>query len=101
MMDLDLGMNNWMSDGFQYPDKPVDRVSWDTVLGGIPCDEIVDNDKPWGGDHCSVEPSLVKVILLCNRRISVDSPDMVDMAPTILAALGVKPPDGLDGRSRL
>jgi 2-oxoglutarate/2-oxoacid ferredoxin oxidoreductase subunit alpha len=25
MMDLDLGMNNWMSDGFQYPDKPVDR----------------------------------------------------------------------------
>src|SRR5438045_2265186 len=25
MMDLDLGMNNWMSDGFQYPDKPIDR----------------------------------------------------------------------------
>jgi 2-oxoglutarate ferredoxin oxidoreductase subunit alpha len=25
MMDLDLGMNNWMSDGFQYPDKPINR----------------------------------------------------------------------------
>src|SRR5262249_46065920 len=25
MMDLDLGMNNWMSDGFPYPDKPLDR----------------------------------------------------------------------------
>ena len=25
MMDLDLGMNNWMSDGFKYPDKPVNR----------------------------------------------------------------------------
>jgi 2-oxoglutarate ferredoxin oxidoreductase subunit alpha len=25
MMDLDLGMNNWMSDGFTYPDKPIDR----------------------------------------------------------------------------
>src|SRR5437870_5069784 len=25
MMDLDLGMNNWMSDGFRYPDKPLDR----------------------------------------------------------------------------
>ncbi len=24
-MDLDLGMNNWMSDPFAYPDKPVDR----------------------------------------------------------------------------
>ncbi len=25
MMDLDLGMNNWMSDGFKYPDSPVNR----------------------------------------------------------------------------
>ena len=25
MMDLDLGMNNWMSDGFKYPDKPINR----------------------------------------------------------------------------
>jgi 2-oxoglutarate ferredoxin oxidoreductase subunit alpha len=25
MMDLDLGMNNWMSSGFTYPDKPINR----------------------------------------------------------------------------
>src|SRR5919112_4175532 len=25
MLDLDLGMNNWMSDGFQYPTKPINR----------------------------------------------------------------------------
>jgi len=25
MMDLDLGMNNWMSDAFQYPTKPTNR----------------------------------------------------------------------------
>ena len=25
MMDLDLGMNNWMSDPFAYPDKPINR----------------------------------------------------------------------------
>ncbi len=25
MMDLDLGMNNWMSDPFPYPDKPIAR----------------------------------------------------------------------------
>jgi 2-oxoglutarate ferredoxin oxidoreductase subunit alpha len=25
MMDLDLGMNNWMSDGFAYPTKPINR----------------------------------------------------------------------------
>src|SRR5438477_5206002 len=25
MLDLDLGMNNWMSDGFVYPTKPINR----------------------------------------------------------------------------
>ena len=25
MMDLDLGMNNWMSEAFKYPDKPINR----------------------------------------------------------------------------
>jgi 2-oxoglutarate ferredoxin oxidoreductase subunit alpha len=25
MLDLDLGMNNWMSAGFKYPDKPINR----------------------------------------------------------------------------
>ncbi|MFB3920833.1 MAG: 2-oxoacid:acceptor oxidoreductase subunit alpha [Terriglobia bacterium] len=25
MMDLDLGMNNWMADAFQYPEKPIAR----------------------------------------------------------------------------
>src|ERR1051325_287330 len=25
MMDLDLGMNNWMADAFPYPDKPISR----------------------------------------------------------------------------
>jgi 2-oxoglutarate ferredoxin oxidoreductase subunit alpha len=25
MMDLDLGMNNWMSDGFKYPTAPINR----------------------------------------------------------------------------
>src|SRR4030095_1659 len=25
MLDLDLGMNNWMADGFKYPTKPINR----------------------------------------------------------------------------
>src|SRR6202166_617249 len=25
MLDLDLGMNNWMADGFTYPEKPINR----------------------------------------------------------------------------
>ncbi len=77
------------------------RVSWDTVLGGIPCDEVVDNMKPWSGDHCSVEPELVRGILVSSRKLTREDPDMADMAPTILEALGLAPPAALDGRSLL
>src|SRR5437773_3397324 len=41
MMDLDLGMNNWMSDGFQYPDKPVDR-------GKVLTAEVLKKIGEWG-----------------------------------------------------
>ena len=41
MMDLDLGMNNWMSDGFTYPDKPVDR-------GKLLTPDVVKKLGEWG-----------------------------------------------------
>src|SRR5437773_3028381 len=41
MMDLDLGMNNWMSDGFQYPDKPFDR-------GKLLTAEVLKKIGEWG-----------------------------------------------------
>lgn len=74
------------------------RVSWDTSLGGAPCEEVQDNRKPWGADHCSLEPSEVKGILFVNRPLKVPDPEMVDMAPTILRALGLPPPDAARGR---
>src|SRR5256886_377202 len=41
MMDLDLGMNNWMSDGFKYPDKPIDR-------GKLLTAEVLKKIGEWG-----------------------------------------------------
>jgi 2-oxoglutarate/2-oxoacid ferredoxin oxidoreductase subunit alpha len=41
MMDLDLGMNNWMSDGFTYPDKPLNR-------GKILTEETLKRIGEWG-----------------------------------------------------
>jgi 2-oxoglutarate ferredoxin oxidoreductase subunit alpha len=41
MLDLDLGMNNWMSDGFAYPDKPVNR-------GKLLTPEILQALGQWG-----------------------------------------------------
>ncbi|HXC94140.1 MAG TPA: 2-oxoacid:acceptor oxidoreductase subunit alpha [Edaphobacter sp.] len=49
MSDLDLGMNNWMSDPFEYPDAPLDRgkvLSAEdlTRLGGFARYKDVDGD---------------------------------------------------------
>jgi 2-oxoglutarate ferredoxin oxidoreductase subunit alpha len=41
MMDLDLGMNNWMSEAFTYPDKPIDR-------GKVLTPEILKRLGEWG-----------------------------------------------------
>jgi 2-oxoglutarate ferredoxin oxidoreductase subunit alpha len=41
MMDLDLGMNNWMSDGFKYPDKPINR-------GKVLTEETLKKIGEWG-----------------------------------------------------
>jgi len=48
-MDLDLGMNNWMSDAFPYPDKPIERGKVLTAedlerLGGFARYKDVDGD---------------------------------------------------------
>jgi 2-oxoglutarate ferredoxin oxidoreductase subunit alpha len=61
LTDLDLGMNNWMSDPFQYPDKPLDRGKVLTAedlkrLGGFARYRDVDGDAiGWrtlpGTDH--------------------------------------------------
>jgi 2-oxoglutarate ferredoxin oxidoreductase subunit alpha len=49
MTDLDLGMNNWMSDPFQYPEKPIERGKVLTKedlekLGGFARYKDVDGD---------------------------------------------------------
>jgi len=74
------------------------RVSWQTTLGGFGTDVIDDNDRAWTGDHCSNDPSVVPGILFSTRPILTDSPGMIDMMPTIMKALGLDVPEGLDGQ---
>lgn len=74
------------------------RVSWQTSLGGIQKDLIQVNDRVWSGDHCSVNPELVKGIFFYNRKLQSDrAPYIADIYPTVLDLLGVKPPYRLDG----
>jgi len=74
------------------------RVSWQTSLGGVPKVLFDDNKKVWSGDHCSVDPEIVKGIFFINRKLATTrSPYIGDIYPTVLGALGVKAPYELDG----
>ena len=74
------------------------RVSWQTSLGGVQKDLIEDNAEVWSGDHCSVDPELVKGILFMNRRLKTDrAPYIADIYATVLNTLRLEPPYELDG----
>jgi predicted AlkP superfamily phosphohydrolase/phosphomutase len=76
------------------------RASWSTALGGVPEGHFEDNTKRWGGDHI-VDPALVPGVLFANRPIRTAGAALVDLAPTILAALGVAPGARMEGSSLL
>jgi len=76
------------------------RVSWGTALGGIPAGHFEDNVKKWGGDHI-IDPALVPGVLFMNREFREANASLVDLAPTILAGLGVPPSPAMEGGSLL
>jgi predicted AlkP superfamily phosphohydrolase/phosphomutase len=76
------------------------RVSWDTPLGGVPQGLFADNVKKWGGDHV-IDPALVPGVLFMNKKFSAEAPDLVDLAPTILNALGIQKGPEMEGSDLL
>ena len=74
------------------------RVSWQTSLGGVPKNVFEDNKAVWSGDHCSVDPEIVRGIFFTNRKLTTPrAPYIADIYPTVLSALGVKVPYEVDG----
>lgn len=73
------------------------RVSWQTALGGFPKEVIQDNDRKWSADHCSVNSEFAKGVLLSSEKYASDSPNIMDLAPTILRHLEVEVPKDMDG----
>ena len=76
------------------------RASWATTLGGAPAGHFEDNVKKWGGDHI-VDPALVPGVLLMNRPFRGEGARLMDLAPTILDALGVPAGPAMEGSSLL
>lgn len=74
------------------------RASWDSVTGKVSASVFEDNEMCWGGDHC-IDPRLVPGVLFSNRRIYTnDGPNIMDIAPTVLAAFGIETPGYMDGK---
>jgi predicted AlkP superfamily phosphohydrolase/phosphomutase len=72
------------------------RASWEGAVGQVTDEVLADNTKSWSGDHC-IDPRLVPGVLFSNRKIQVDDPGIMDLAPTILTLFGVEVPAYMTG----
>src|ERR1700693_4256418 len=73
------------------------RASWDSVMGKVTGAVFEDNLKAWSGDHC-VDPRLVPGVLFSNRKIAIEKPAIVDVAPTVMKLFGLELPTYFDGK---
>ncbi len=74
------------------------NASWETVLGEMPSDLLVDNLERWSGTHL-ISADLVPGILVTNRQVKVEAPDIRDIAPTILDEFGISRLPHMTGKS--
>lgn len=76
------------------------RVSWQSGMGGLAASVLSDNTNAWSGDHI-VDPELVPGVLFLDRPFNPSAPDIRDLAPTILSALGVPAASSMEGKNLL
>jgi len=73
------------------------RASWDTILGKYPKEHVLDNKDAWSGDHAT-DSANVPGVLLASRKLALEKPALVDLAPGILQTLGAPRPEGMTGK---
>jgi predicted AlkP superfamily phosphohydrolase/phosphomutase len=72
------------------------RASWNTCLGDFDDGIIIDNTSAWSADHC-IAHDLVPGVIFSNRKIPVEQPALIDVAPTVLSVFGIAPPAEMTG----
>ena len=75
--------------------RPGYRVSWQASLG-VPTGTVFeDNRDVWSGDHCSLDPDLVRGVFLASRPFSAPSvPAITDATAALRALLAGKRGEG-------
>ncbi len=76
------------------------RGSNESALGQIADTTFADNRLKWSGDHCMAADQ-VPGVLLCNRKLAVTDPSLLDLAPTFLHLFGCSPAPDMRGRDVL
>jgi predicted AlkP superfamily phosphohydrolase/phosphomutase len=75
--------------------RPGYRVSWQASLG-VPTGTLFeDNRDVWSGDHCSLDPDLVRGVFFASRPFSAPRvPTITDATAALRALLGGTPAEG-------
>ena len=74
------------------------RASWETCLGDLTPDVLLDNTSAWSADHCS-DALEVPGVLFSNKPLRSAEPSLIDMAPSILEEFALPTPGTMTGRS--
>jgi predicted AlkP superfamily phosphohydrolase/phosphomutase len=74
------------------------RASWETCLGDLTSDVLLDNPSAWSADHCA-DALEVPGLLCCNRPIKSANPSLIDIAPSILAEYHLATPATMNGKN--
>ncbi len=74
------------------------RASWETALGAIPPEVLVENTDAWIADHC-IAARNVPGVLMGTRKPRVTGPRLKDLTVTILNEFGVRAGPGMSGRN--
>jgi predicted AlkP superfamily phosphohydrolase/phosphomutase len=74
------------------------RASWETCLGELTPDTLLDNTSAWAADHCA-DALEVPGVLFCNQPLDKSDPMLVDVAPSILREFDLPTPNTMTGRS--
>lgn len=74
------------------------RASWETCLGELTPEVLLDNTSPWSADHCA-DALEVPGVLFSNKRFTSARPSLVDIAPSILQEFQLPTPSTMTGSS--
>src|SRR6266498_891011 len=80
--------------------RPGYRVSWQASLG-VPTENVFeDNRDVWSGDHCSLDPELVKGVFFASKRFrTAPVPGIADVTASVRALISAPAPPAAAGKS--